>query len=54
MTAADRLVLAEDRRRKTLRAAWLQGINRPDTAWAPDLEGAAPELGPIIRVKVSV
>ena len=54
VTAADRLVLAEDRRRKTLRAAWLQGINRPDTAWAPELEGAAPELGPIIRVKVSV
>ena len=25
VTAADRLVLAEDRRRKTLRAAWLRG-----------------------------
>jgi hypothetical protein len=52
VTAADRLVLAEDRRRKTLRAAWLRGRNLPDTAGAPDLEGAAPELGPIIRVKL--
>jgi hypothetical protein len=52
VTAADRLVLTEDQRRKTLRAAWLRGRNLPDQAGAPDLEGAVPELGPIIRAKV--
>lgn len=52
LTAADRLLLDEDRRRKALRAAWLRGRNLPAAAEPPDLEGAAPELGPIIRVKV--
>ena len=52
VTAADRLVLTEDQRRKTLRAAWLRGRNLPDQAGAPDLERAVPELGPIIRAKV--
>ena len=52
VTAADRLLLDEDWRRKTLRAAWQRGRNLPDTAGAQDLEGAAPELGTIFRVRV--
>ncbi len=58
--AADRLVLAEDQRRRALHKAWLRNQGLPDTASAPALESAAveaeitplmpAELQPIIRL----
>jgi hypothetical protein len=60
LSAADRLVLAEDRRRRALHNAWLRGQRlRPDSG-APALSGAVAEseirileevdLSPLIRI----
>ena len=46
VSAADRLVLAEDRRRRALHNAWLRGQRLPQTAAAPDLSGASAEVEP--------
>ena len=46
LTAADRLVLAEDRRRRALHKAWLRGGQLPSSSQAPALSGAAPETDP--------
>jgi hypothetical protein len=58
--AADRLVLAEDQRRRALHKAWLRNQRLPETTSAPALESAAAEaeitpllptdLQPIIRL----
>lgn len=61
VVAADRLVLAEDRRRRSLHNAWLRGQRLPAAQQpAPLLAGAsaevpptrleAPELEPLIRL----
>ena len=44
-SAADRLVLAEDRRRRALHQAWIKGQMLPDsnTSDLPPLDGALPE-----------
>jgi hypothetical protein len=44
VTAADRLVLAEDRRRRALHNAWLRGQAVAVPAAAPDLSGAVAEI----------
>ena len=43
--AADRLVLAEDRRRRALHQAWIKGTRLPerDASDRPPLDGAKPE-----------
>jgi hypothetical protein len=43
LTAADRLVLAEDRRRRALHSAWLRDGRLPAGGDAPALTGAKPE-----------
>ena len=60
LTAADRLVLAEDRRRRALHSAWLRGGELPTSSTPPALTGATPdtelqristeEFQPLIRV----
>lgn len=60
LTAADRLVLAEDRRRRALHNAWLRGDPLTTSSAAPNWSGAAPEtdlrvlstddLQPLIRL----
>jgi hypothetical protein len=60
VTAADRLVLAEDRRRQALHNAWLRGQRLTPPAGAPELTGATAEaelrvvqavdLQPLIRL----
>ncbi len=60
VVAADRLVLAEDRRRRTLHNAWLRGQRLPEAQAVPPLAGASaevpptrlepPELEPLIRL----
>lgn len=49
LSAADRLVLAEDRRRRALHNAWLRGGQLPSSTEAPALSDAAPdtELQPV-------
>lgn len=46
LSAADRLVLAEDRRRRALHNAWLRGGQLPSSADAPALSEAVPEREP--------
>ena len=46
LTAADRLVLAEDRRRRALHKAWLRGNQLPTSTDLPALRDAAPETDP--------
>ncbi len=46
ITAADRLVLAEDRRRRSLHAAWLRGQQLAVALEPPPLQGAVAELPP--------
>lgn len=46
ITAADRLVLAEDRRRRALHNAWLRGQLLSPSPGAPDLSGAVAEIEP--------
>ncbi|NDG74588.1 MAG: copper-binding protein [Synechococcaceae bacterium WB8_1B_136] len=43
VAAADRLVLAEDQRRRALHNAWLQGQRLQPPAEAPELSGAVAE-----------
>ena len=43
-TAADRLVLEEDRRRRSLHHAWLRGQTMPDRPDLVTLPGARPDL----------
>jgi hypothetical protein len=60
LSAADRLVLAEDRRRRALHNAWLRGRELPSSAGVPAFGDAAPEtelkpvtltdLQPLIRL----
>ena len=60
VVAADRLVLAEDQRRRSLHNAWLRGQRLPRPQTAPPLTGASaeveptplerPELEPLIRL----
>jgi hypothetical protein len=52
VVAADRLVLAEDRRRRALHNAWLRGQRLPSTQTAPPLSGATAEveLQPLIHL----
>jgi hypothetical protein len=60
VVAADRLVLAEDQRRRALHNAWLRGNRLPAAEPAPPLNGASadveptpleqPELEPLIRL----
>jgi hypothetical protein len=60
VVAADRLVLAEDRRRRALHNAWLRGQRLPEAQPVPPLSGASaevpptrleqPELEPLIRL----
>lgn len=60
LSAADRLVLAEDRRRRALHNAWLRGGQLPSNAEVPALSDAVPEtelqpvslseLEPLIRL----
>ncbi|MEY4296964.1 MAG: hypothetical protein RLZZ423_143 [Cyanobacteriota bacterium] len=60
VTAADRLVLAEDRRRRALHNAWLRGQTLAAPAGLPNLSGAVAEpelrrvddadLQPLIRL----
>ena len=60
VVAADRLVLAEDQRRRALHNAWLRGNRIPAAEPAPPLNGASaeveptpleqPELEPLIRL----
>ena len=49
VTAADRLVLAEDRRRRALHNAWLRGQAVAAPSTAPELSGAVadPEYRPV-------
>ena len=47
LVAADRLVLAEDQRRRALRNAWLRGNRLPAAQPAPPLNGASAEVEPI-------
>lgn len=54
ITAADRLVLAEDRRRRSLHTAWLRGQQLQSVIEPPPLEGAAAEVTPeLVPVRVS-
>jgi hypothetical protein len=46
LSAADRLVLAEDRRRRALHNAWLRREALPSRATLPALGDAAPETEP--------
>jgi hypothetical protein len=46
ITAADRLVLAEDRRRRALHNAWLRGQRLNPDAELPTLSGAVAETEP--------
>jgi hypothetical protein len=46
VVAADRLVLAEDQRRRALHNAWLRGQRLPATQIAPPLAGASAEVEP--------
>lgn len=46
LSAADRLVLAEDRRRRALHNAWLRGGPLPTSTGAPALDDAVPESEP--------
>ena len=46
ITSADRLVLAEDRRRRSLHTAWLRGQQLDSVIELPPLEGAAAEVPP--------
>ena len=55
VVAADRLVLAEDQRRRALHNAWLRGQRLPAAQLPPPLSGASPEvatreLEPLIRL----
>jgi len=60
VVAADRLVLAEDRRRRALHSAWLRGKTLPAPMAMPELSGAMAEtelrvvqeadLQPLIRL----
>jgi hypothetical protein len=43
LAAADRLVLAEDRRRRALHNAWLRGQRLSPSSDLPELSGAVPE-----------
>lgn len=43
-TAADRLVLEEDRRRRSLHHAWLRGQTMPESTELGSLPGAQPDL----------
>lgn len=54
ITAADRLVLAEDRRRRSLHTAWLRGQRLESVIEPSPLEGAAAEVTPeLVPVTVS-
>ena len=46
IVAADRLVLAEDQRRRALHNAWLRGQRLPPAPFAPPLSGASAEVEP--------
>jgi hypothetical protein len=46
IVAADRLVLAEDQRRRALHNAWLRGQRLPPPPVAPPLSGASAEVEP--------
>ena len=46
VVAADRLVLAEDQRRRALHNAWLRGNRIPAAEPAPPLDGASAEAAP--------
>jgi hypothetical protein len=46
VVAADRLVLAEDQRRRALHNAWLRGNRIPAAEPAPPLDGASAEVAP--------
>jgi hypothetical protein len=50
IAAADRLVLAEDQRRRALHNAWLKGQRLPETAAAPALLSAVAEVEPRLVV----
>jgi len=46
IVAADRLVLAEDQRRRALHNAWLRGQRLPTPQVAPPLSGVSAEVEP--------
>ena len=46
VVAADRLVLAEDQRRRALHNAWLRGQHLPAAQLPPPLSGASAEVEP--------
>ena len=46
ISAADRLVLAEDQRRRALHNAWLRGERLPERTLAPRLTGASADTEP--------
>lgn len=46
VSAADRLVLAEDQRRRALHNAWLKGERLPERPLAPRLSGASADTEP--------